>query len=199
MAGKQRKSLSEVTARVKPNTATVRLSLRGDLAEEHERLGRELEALRGGEEGMSPDPAATELAQRIVDLEAQMRDDEVAFTFEAVGQKAWNDLLAAHPPTKDQRSAGLDHNPETFAPAAIAASLVDPDPGEDAVAEVEALADRLSLGQWSRLWGACLKANVSGGDAPGESSAASAILRSSKPSSTTAARTASRAASSSDE
>lgn len=195
--GKARKSLGEVVAHVKPRTASVRLCLRGDLAREHERLEGELaEARRRDDETNEPNQAPA-LARRIKDIEAQMRDDETEFVFTAIGTTAWSDLLAAHPPTKEQRATmRVDHNPDTFPQEAIAASLVDP--ADATVDEVEALRAKLSIGQWSQLWTACLQANV-GGETPGESSSASEVLRASGPSSISAASAEFLAASSSAE
>ena len=193
----KRKSLSDVVAHAKPRTATVRLCLRGDLAQEHERLERELtETRKADDDSLAGSPQAAELAGRIQDIESEMREDETEFTFRAIGKTAWSDLIAKHPPTKDQKEMRLDHNPETFSVAAITASLVDP--ADATLEEVEALAEVLSIGQWGRLWSACCDANI-GADEPGESSAASAVLRDSKLSSTTAASAASPAASSSAE
>ncbi len=190
------KRLADVVAQAKPRTSSVRLCLRGDLVQEHERLEHELaEARRSDEDSNEPD-RAPDIARRIVDIERQMREDGTEFVFRAIGKTAWSDLLAKHPPTKDQRDLKLDHNPETFSVAAVAASLTEPaDADLDVVEELSAV---LSIGQWAKLWSACVQANI-GGEMPGESSAASAVLRSFDQSSTTARHAASLAASSSDE
>lgn len=193
MASKTR--LAEIVAQVQPRTSSVRICLRGDLIAEHERLERELaEARRTDADTNEPDEAPG-IARSVLAVEAKMRDAEVEFVLQAMGMTAWSDLLAKHPPTKEQKGQRLDHNLETFSVAAVAASLIDPcDATED---DVRALSERMSLGEWQRLWGACLEANVSG-DAPGESSAASETLRGSKQSSSSAALGESLAASSSD-
>lgn len=191
------KSLADVVAHVRPRTKSVRICLRGDLAEEHDRLSAELvEAQRRDKESdsLGAGAEAPAIAERLVDLEQQMRDTLVTFTFQAMGKSAWSDLLASHPPTKSQKDdLRLDHNPETFSVAAITASLVEP--SDASLEQVENLANILSLGQWSRLWQACLAANIEGDD-PGESSAASLLLRGSRPSSGSVADTASLEASS---
>lgn len=82
------------------------------------------------------------------------------FTFQAIGRRAWRELLAQHPPTAAQLEldAGLEYDPDTFPAAAIAAACVEPEGvTADAMAELE---ERLSIGQFGRLWTACLAANV---------------------------------------
>jgi hypothetical protein len=192
-----KRKLGDVVAQAKPRTATVRLCLRGDLAQEHERLEGELAEARRYDEQTNEPNTAPAIARRIRDIEAQMRDDEVEFVFSAIGKTRWSDLLAEHPPTKDQKAdLRLDHNPETFSVAAIAASLTEP--ADASLEDVEQLAEVLSVGQWAKLWSACIAANI-GGDTPGESSAASAVLRAFEQSSTSAVAAASLAASSSAE
>lgn len=193
--------LSEINAEARPFTASVWLCLRGDLVREHEQLERELADIRRKSDGSLGGDGAAEVARRIRDLETQMREGETEFTFQAIGRSAWRNLLAEHPPTKEQKDIGADHNPETFAAAAMAASLIDPFPGqgEEAVAEVEALLEKLTTLQLGKLWTTCMSANIDGGNTPGESSAASAALRASELSSTIAGRAASPEASSSDE
>ena len=191
--------LSEVNAEARPFTASVWLCLRGDLVREHEQLERKLADLRRASDGSLGGDGAGEIARRIRDVEAELRAGETEFTFQAIGKSTWRNLLAEHPPTKEQKELGMDHNPETFAPVVMARSLIDPFPGEgdEAVAEVEALLEKLTVLQVGKLWTACMAANVDGGNAPGESSAASAVLRAFELSSITAAHAASPEASSS--
>lgn len=193
MGDRAKKSLGDVIAHVRPRTKTVRVCLRGDLAEQHERLEDELAEARRRDEQTNEPNQAPAIARQIAALEADIKEQSVDFTFQAIGKTAWSDLLAKHPPTKAQKELRLDHNPETFSTAAIAASLVDP--GDVTLEQVEQLAEHLSLGQWRRIWEACIAANVDGDD-PGESSAASLLLRGSKPSSGTADHAASLEASS---
>lgn len=186
-------TLAQALEKAQPRTATVRLSLRGDLAREHERLEQKLaEAQRYDEQHNEPD-RAPEIAEQIVAVEAEMRDAEVEFVLTSIGKRAWSDLLAQFPPSDEERKQGLDHDPEKFPSAAIAASLTEP---SDVTPEgVDQLADVLTVGQWMRLWTACLNANL-GDRTPGESVAASAVLRRSRPSSPTADQDTSPGASS---
>jgi hypothetical protein len=169
-------SIEDILGQASPRREIVRLSLRGDLAALHEQLEAELQGLVGRSDSLAADPRIADVAARIEDLEAEMRASEAEFTFRGIGRKAWTDLIGQHPPTDEQRKLlgrGIDHNPETFPAAAIAASLVEPAATPEQVARLE---EALTVGQWDRLWRAALEVNV-GADLPGESLAASAVLR----------------------
>lgn len=171
-------SIDELLAQAKPRRETVKLFLRGDLVAERDRLDAELRAERAGEDSLAgASSRVRDLAERVEALEEEMRRGEATFVVQAVGRKAWTDLLAKHPPTKEQRELfgrAIDNNPETFPAAAIVACLVEPTgvTGE----QVARLEDTLSVGQWDELYLAVLRVN-GGVDAPGESAAASAVLR----------------------
>ncbi len=54
--------------------------------------------------------------------------------FQALGSKNYDDLIAAHPPTAKQKKDNGVWNPDTFAPALLAACSVEPEiPGDTAV------------------------------------------------------------------
>ena len=182
-------SIDDILASAKPRSDTVRVSLRGDLAREYDRLETELHAA-------TDDARLLELAEQLEAVQADIRAHAVEFVIVGLGKKRWTDLLADHPPTDEQRAElgrWLDHNPETFPYEAIAASITDP---EGLTAEkVHDLEDILTVGEWERLWRAVVAANV-GDRVPGESLAASAVLRRLRPSSEPPATSAPPAASS---
>jgi hypothetical protein len=107
-------------------------------------------------------------------LEAEIDAAKVEFRFQSIGHRAWADLMAAHPPTKEQLKAfnRIDHNPETFPLAAIAASCVEPAMTVDDVGRLErALNDT----QFNLLLVRCVEANTGGIDTP--KSAAAGMIR----------------------
>lgn len=153
--------LAEITAR----ESKVRILLDQRLLAEHERLDAELLAATKLDGEENRDPVGPGLAQQLVAFEAAIEAAKREFRFRAVGKKAWADLLALHPPTKEQTAANprIDHNPETFPIAAIAASCVDP---VMTVEQVGRLEEALNLAQFDKLWAACLDANVGAFDSP---------------------------------
>lgn len=55
-------------------------------------------------------------------VEASRRE----MSFEKLDGKLWRDLISKHPPNKKQKAEGHTHNPETFYPAAMAATCIEP-------------------------------------------------------------------------
>lgn len=148
--------------------------VRQELLDEHARLEALLPSLTTDTIDSHPDRLPT--AQRLAAIEAEIEASTVEFRFAGIGHRAWADLLKAHPPTRDQKRdmPQLDHNPETFPHAALAASSVDP---VMTVEQVHALESKpvMDVKAWTLLWTACLEANV-GSSAP-KSLAAGLILR----------------------
>jgi len=187
-------SFDDVMARAKPREATARILLDQNLLEEHETLSAKLSAIIT--DSMERPTEAVELSEQVAALEERIEAEKVPFTFRSIGHRRWRDLLSEHPPLKQQLADNqhLDFNPETFPPAAIAASCVEPEMTEE---QVGTLSEVLSVAQFSELWGACLTANVGGNQSP-KSPAAGLILRRNGGSATTAANGASPAQSSLD-
>lgn len=169
--------------------ATARVLLRQDLLARKDELEEAIKAEAAIDARENRTPVALGLAREMEALDAEIEEAKVEFKFRSVGKRAWADLLAANPPTKEQstRIRGLDHNPLTFPCAAVALSYVDPvDPGwvPDQKGEVFAeryakfvrLFDRLNTSQWEALWSKCIDANLGGLDTP-KSQAASLLLR----------------------
>lgn len=167
------------------------------LLDEHAELDKRLMSLADGWEGIDSPPEAADVAARLAEIEAEIDESAVVVKLAGVGHKRWADLLRDHPPTKEQKRdhPQLDHNPETFPPAAIAAAAIDP---EMTVEQVGQLIAKPWFNErcWSELWSRCLEANVVAD--PPKSLAAGLIRRQSGGSATTALRGASRAASSLD-
>lgn len=94
------------------------------------------------------DPKPHEVLKR---LAALVEDNPTAFynvTLEQLERADWLKLRGEHPP-RDSVTADRDlFNDETFPPAAIAASMIDPEPTEDVLAY---FGSTLSNGEWERL------------------------------------------------
>lgn len=161
---------------------TARVLLRQDLAAKHAELDAELTAVLGQADD-SMTAKAPALSRQLKELEVEIEAEKVEFKFGNIGRRAWADLLAEHPPTKEQlkahresdrRGPPPDHNPETFPIAAMAAACIEPEGmDEDAVRRLEAL---LTDSQFVELWAACVGACRGGADEL-KSLAAGQILR----------------------
>lgn len=180
-------SWADIKAKHRRTRVSVAIPMAADLADEHGRLAVELKRARDEDEQHNRDPQAPLIAQRMLDLEVEIRASEVTFTFEAIGRGAKRQLLRKHQPTDAQRdeasSQGVDDiafNIDTYPPALLAASCVQVvDAAGDSVDVadidwVEIWGD-WNEGQLQRLWRACLAADAGVADTP-KSTAASALI-----------------------
>ena len=168
-----------IEAEATPPEVSVSICVRGDLVAEHDRLDGELRRVRDEDDSENRLPRAPQVAQKIRDLEDQIRDAEVEFTFRGVGRRVLTDLETAHPATAEQQDAQedgskLSWNPQTYPPALVAASCVTP--AGITPARAEHAFETWSAGQWSKLWRACLAANFGSADPGPKSVLASVIL-----------------------
>ncbi len=177
--------------------AVARILLRQDLRARHAELDAELsKEMAEYDADITKPEHVHDLAARVAAVEDEMAAAEIVFRFRAMRYVDWMQLIAAHPPTKQQRTENqyLDHNPDTFQPEALAASCVDP---VMSVEQAVAMRDALPFDLYTVLWGTC--ASVSrGGDALPKSRVAGLILRRNGTSGTIAAPEESLAASSLD-
>jgi hypothetical protein len=165
-------------------TTTARILLRQDLLAKHDQLEADLTAAVQNDAVVNELPQAPIISQQLLDLEAEIEAVKVEFKFRSIGHRAWADLMAAHPPTKEQLKAlgRIDHNPETFPLAAISASCADPVMSVEDVGRLERV---LNDTQFNLLLVRCVEANTGGLDTP-KSAAASMIHRVNGRSATTA-------------
>lgn len=174
-------SLDDVVGEVTARTQTVMLCTRGDLLGQLAVLEEELAEAGESDRWTNEPDKAPDIARRIAELSEEAKGYERKFVFASLG-RGWRDLIAEHPPTDDERKQRLDHHPDTFIPAAIAASMVEPSGASvEAVGRLEA---ELPPGAFRRLWLAALAANVGDMSVP-FSASASVVLRRSARSATT--------------
>jgi hypothetical protein len=146
-------TVDDLLASAQHRTVKVSVCARGDLVDEHAVLVAQLETATQG--ALAPGSDAAEIAERIVQVEDAMEASTIEFTVSSVPRRVWADLLAAHPPRK--QDAGRDHNPLTFPPAAVAACVVEPGLTEGQATQLD---ETLPTGEWSKLWVAALTLNV---------------------------------------
>ncbi len=180
MAASAKWTWDKIEKQRKPVERSQRICMRNDLVNDKEQLEIELYEVREDErrEGamLDAEPLSLKLAQRIVDLEKQIDEANVTFTFAEIGTARWNEMLRDHPPTKEQQADGhRGYNPETFPNAVMAASCVAPTGStvehfERAFAEWGA--------QYNLLWETCLAANIRLHEGKGRSLLASQVLSS---------------------
>lgn len=162
-------NIDDIIGTAKLPEQTVRLCMRGDLVAAHADLDAKLKSLSGWEPNSlaEPDPRA-DLADRIRDLEVEITDSEVPFTFRALGRRKYRELLDAN-----QGEPGTRFNPDTFPRALIAACCADP---VLTVTDVDRLFDVLNEGAVETLFMAAFTVNEGLTKVP-FSAAASAVTR----------------------
>lgn len=164
------RSIADILQQAKPRERTVMVCIRGDLAGEVERLSEEISRVSSDwePEDLTDEHPARALAAKLKEARDQARAAEVPFTLRYIGDKAYSDLLAAHP-SKDE---GQLFDAHTFPRALIAASCVDPVMTEEEAAE---LFEVLNQGEIDKLANTAWDVHTSVDLAP-FSLAASALL-----------------------
>lgn len=124
-------TMADIIAAKKPNTRTIDIVLDTDLANEiklkEQELGQAKSRRRDLAHGVGPiEVELDELYERAADI-------AVTFTFQDMGRKPFDDLILAHPPTSQQKQhiadlggGVLEYNIDTFPPALLAATAIDP-------------------------------------------------------------------------
>jgi len=159
----------------KRRTAVASILLDGELVLRHQAADEAFrEAMAETLDEISRPDHVKVLEDELRAVEAEIEAAKVDFRFRAVGSRVWFDLLAAHPPTKEQVKArpNLDHNPDTFMAAVMAESCVDP---EMTVEDATELLGEVHPSQRDELWGTCVGLNR--GDAGIPKSAALGLAR----------------------
>lgn len=166
----KKKSWAQIKAQHHNARRSVSIVLDSEAALEAQRLAVELDS--------TPEKSKAALARRINALEEKAAP--VTFVFEGVGRSRHQLLLAEHPPTAEQKDAAPEgmtprFNLDTFPPALMAASCIEPAELRGDVEEWTEIHDTWSDGQVASLWGTCLAAQAGVNDAP-KSAAASDVL-----------------------
>jgi hypothetical protein len=140
----------------RPYVSTVKVCGRADLVAEHERLNADLIAAVAADKDMLASERVAAAKATVKAVEAEIEASERTFTFQGLGQREWQDLKRQHPPTEEQRERGHDSNMETYAPALIAATSLDP---KISVEQATRLLERLPIAEAEKLYEAALNAN----------------------------------------
>lgn len=186
---KTKKGLAARTADATPRSETVYVCIDGDAIGLLHRLEAELQQAIVSDRDHNRTAEAPKIARRIEETQQRAKDHTVQLLLRSVGKTPYRQLMEDNPPTKKQLADNprLDHNPDTFPLALVAASLaeVDGEPDESTPDDVEAFFEPLPQGEWARVYQVALNVNAGLNSVP-FSAAASRLLRGSEPSSTPA-------------
>lgn len=97
--------------------------------------------------------------------DSEGNQQEIEIKFVSIGAKAYDKLVAKHPPSAEERLEGQSFHVESFAPALLAACCVDPEMTE---AEAKQLWNSESWSRGDRLsmYRAAVEVNNTGMDIP---------------------------------
>lgn len=165
-------NIDDLIATAQPQTEVVRVCARGELVPAHEEAVKALaEAAQADDSlaGVSPEVAAA--AEAVKAIEDEQEAHTLSLTVTAVSRNRWANLLAQHPPTKEQRRIGHFADPASFPVAVVAECVVEL---EGDVSKAEKLADILSMAEWNKLESAALRLN--GEETPHPKLAAATVI-----------------------
>jgi hypothetical protein len=174
-------NVAEIIRKAKRPERTVDLFLGDERVAEYEQLEHQLESARSTD-SLDGGPARA-IAQQMRDLEAAMSESRVTVRLRAMSRVAHARLLGEHPPRRGEdgefvAADQLGYNAETYWPALIRASWVEP---QLAAADLDYLLDEvLTAGQFDAVAKEALVVNRGRVDVP-FSPAASTLLRTSEP------------------
>jgi hypothetical protein len=141
--------IEDILKRAKPRERTVQVCIRGDLAGEAERLADEIARTSEDWEpaDLTEEHPARALSAQLKTVRDQVRDAEVPFKLRYIGDRAYSDLVAAHPSEKEEEL----FDSVTFPRALIAASCADPVMTEE---QVNDLFEVINEGEIKKLFDA---------------------------------------------
>lgn len=172
-------NIDELIATAQPRTHQVRICARGDLVAAHEQAVEAYRQALEGDDSLAGSADSKAAAEAVVAIEDEMDASTVEIAVSAVSRKVWADLLAANPPTKEQKRLGHIYNPDTFSVAMVAACVKDLDE-----AKAKELSEAIPHAEWAKLENAAFALNVTETPHP-KLPAATELLRANGQSSTT--------------
>lgn len=98
-------------------------------------------------------------------VQVQVSGQELSITFKAISSHDLDRLQSKYPPTSEQRVRGMQFNPETFAPALVAACAADPEMTEEDAREIWK-SESWSTGELNFLFDTCSQLCMEGLDIP---------------------------------
>jgi hypothetical protein len=129
---------------------------------------------------MADPPEVRELAERVIDLDRQVKEKTRTLWFTRIPKHEWSSIRAEYPASEETRQQLRDQLDEArklqadlaldtsvdwdeFAPAAVAACCVEPPLTLD---DARWMRDFLPEAEWNRVWQTCFQVNAIGTQIP---------------------------------
>lgn len=151
-------SIQDVLGKVKRPVRSVWVCLDGELWSQHDKLAREIDAIRAQGSGATMSDGTAGLSAELRQVEQAMRDAEVEFQFTGLSSYKRDEIIAKYP-SKDGR--GWDTT--AGAHALLSAAAVEPTMTEE---EAKQLLESVSYGVTAKLFNCAWSATEGSTDVP---------------------------------
>lgn len=153
-------NVDDLIGRVKVPVRSVTIVLDASLMAEYDELREKLDSANRNQDRMGQANEALEIANRIAEMEDQMRAEAATFKFKGISKNGMNVLIKKFPPKK---GTNLDWDVDAGSVAFVSACSHDPQMSED---EAGRLCDALAQGQWEKLFNTAWLATKGDGSVP---------------------------------
>ena len=123
----KKQTIADIKKKKKAVMKTVAIQVDGEVANSIAALRALLTAARDSDRISNDTDKAPAIQKQIDKMVETSQDTLVVFTFKSVGRFEYDKLVAAHPPTKEQKADGAEFNADTFPPALLSAACSDPE------------------------------------------------------------------------
>ena len=158
-------TIEKIMAGKKAVTKTVDVQIDGEVAGEIAELRRLVRAARDSDRGANKPDTELAVQDKLDALIEASKSTVVTFTFTSIGRYEYDELVAAHQPTDDQKKAGSDFNDDTFPPVLVAAACIDPEMSVEQAEEIFS-SQLWNNAELSKMFRGAVDANVQTGDIP---------------------------------
>lgn len=130
----KKRTIADIKAKKKAVTKKVYIQMDGEVANKIEELRGLFIAARDSDRLSNTPDQAPKIQAKIDRLVKKSESTIEMFVFKSIGRFRYDELVSAHPPTKERKKAGDDFNADTFPPVLVSESCIDPEfPLEDAI------------------------------------------------------------------
>ena len=128
-AAAKAKVMADIIRKKKGITKLVTIQLDGEAATRISLLRAQHASALTYDTKHNEDDTAPAIQEQIDDEIEESRDTEIVFHFKSIGAPAYDKLLnkPENQPSEELKKLGADFNPDTFPPAIVAASCIDPE------------------------------------------------------------------------
>lgn len=131
------RTFKEIQALKKPNETAVDILVDVDLNRTLSELARRYEKESRDDKKLNRPPKAPGILKELESLQGKLEESKVTFRFRDPGRRKFDALVDACPPTKEEKELHqFDWHPDTFVPALLALTAIEPELTEKEAQEI---------------------------------------------------------------